>query len=245
MRCLEFSGATGRSERRPAPRSRGVSAAAAGCLISLEGGEGSGKSSQCRLLLDWLAGLGVRTTSVREPGGTEAGERLRAMLLDPSLPILRPETEVLLFAAARAEAVAEIVRPALAAGEVVVCDRFVDSSLAYQGFGLGADLGFIRMVNTAATGGLRPVLTVLLDVPPAVGARRRAARGRSDRVEMRGTPFHSAVREGYLRLAAGEPERFAVVDGTGSMEAVQAAARRAVLGALRRCGHPVLGGADG
>jgi dTMP kinase len=203
-------------------------AASSGVLVSLEGGEGSGKTSQCRLLLAWLAEIGVPAAAVREPGGTAIGERLRALLLDPALPPLVPEGEVLLFAAARAQAVSEVIRPALARGQLVICDRFVDSSLAYQGFGLGADLGFIRSVNVAVTGGLTPQLTVLLDVPPELGAARRAGRNGGDRVEARGPAFHAAVRAGYLRLAREEPGRFVVLDGTGPLEVVHAAVRSSV-----------------
>lgn len=237
-----LSGVTGGPGGTPPerPSGAGVVGAAAGCLISLEGGEGSGKTTQCRLLLSWLTESGLSVTAVREPGGTPVGERLRALLLDPALPELRPEAEVLLFAAARAQAVAEVIRPALDRGDVVICDRFVDSSLAYQGFGLGVDMEFIRSVNAAISGGLSPRLTVLLDVPVALGVARRAGRGRRDRVERRGAAFHAAVRAGYLRLAAEEPQRFAVVDGTGAIETVHAEVRSCV-GRVLRPGTPDAG----
>ena len=210
-----------------------------GCLISLEGGEGSGKTTQCGLLVDWLRALGVRVTTVREPGGTELGERLRAVLLDPALPALRPETEVLLFAAARSEAVAGVIVPALRRGDVVVCDRYTDSSLAYQGFGLGAELDFIRSVNAAITGGVRPDLTLLFDVPRPVGVRRRQGAS-PDRIEGRPERYHETVRRGYLALAAAEPDRFAILDAARELGVVQADVRSAVDVALtaRGLGRP-------
>jgi dTMP kinase len=207
--------------------------AGAGILISLEGVEGSGKSTQCRLLLAWLRDQGVAVTTVREPGGTDLGERLRAIVLDPALGPLRPETEVLLFAAARSQALVERIEPALSRGDVVVCDRFVDSSAAYQGAGLGVDAEFIRRVNDAVTQGLRPQLTILLDVPAGVGReRRRQAAAELDRIERRDIAYHEAVRTGYLALARREPGRFMVVDGTGDPETVHDAIQGAVARAL-------------
>jgi dTMP kinase len=183
-----------------------------GWLISLEGGEHSGKSTQVALLRQHLQGRGLTPVVTREPGGTPVGERLRALLLDPELGQLDPMTEMILFAASRAEVVARVVRPALSRGEVVICDRFVDSSRAYQGYGLGVPLAAIDAVNEAATGGLRPDLTLLFDVDPAVAAAR--AGGDRDRIEARSPGFHRRVREGYLRLAAAEPDRFVVLDAS-------------------------------
>jgi dTMP kinase len=207
-----------------------------GCLVTLEGGEGSGKTTQGRLLAEWLRGLGVAVTVTREPGGTEVGERLRALLLDPNLGAVRPEAEMLLFAAARAQAVTEVIAPALARGDVVICDRFVDSSLAYQGYGLGVDLGFIRSVNERIAAGIVPDLTLLFDVPRPVGAARGGPGRQPDRIEQRPETFHEAVRRGYLDLARQEPQRFCVIDAARPPHDVQEDARRAVAALLRRMG---------
>lgn len=214
-----------------------------GCLVTLEGGEGSGKTTQCRLLAQWLADAGIAATVTREPGGTDLGERLRALLLDPTLSEARPEAEMLLFAAARAQAVEQVIEPALMRGDVVICDRFVDSSLAYQGYGMGVSLDFIRSVNDRVTGGLRPDLTLLFDVPRATGAVRRQGAGRApDRIERRSDAFHQAVRQGYLALAAMEPERFVVIDSTAGIQSVHAQARRSVERLLGTRGNAPPGG---
>lgn len=201
---------------------------ARGTLLSLEGGEGTGKTTQCALLVAWLNSLGIATASTREPGGTPAAERIRSLLLDPGLEPLEPAAEVLLFAASRAQAVAQIVSPALAAGCVVVCDRFVDSSMAYQGYGLGVSTDFILEVNDRVTGALRPDLTLLFDLPPAAGRARKATTAHGDRIEARADAYHRAVRAGYLALARQEPARFRVVDAAPDVATVQQTVRRFV-----------------
>lgn len=206
-----------------------------GCLITLEGGEGSGKTTQCRLLDQWLTAAGLRVTCTREPGGTALGERLRALLLDPGLGAVSAGAEMLLFSAARAETVAEIIRPALARNEVVLCDRFVDSSLAYQGYGLGLELNFIREVNARVTDGLTVDLTVILDVPPEMGYARRRTQ-QDDRIEGRGRDYHRRVRDGYRQLAAQDPARIRCLDGTAPIDAVQRNLRDLVAMALVRRG---------
>lgn len=214
-----------------------------GLLITLEGGEGVGKTTQAALLHAWLVSVGVPVTSVREPGGTPVGERLRGMLLDPGLVALEPEAEVLLFAAARAQAVAEVIRPAMVSGHVVICDRFVESSLVYQG-ALGVDEGFIRTVNDGVTKGLRPDLTILLDVERAVARERRGpGASRRDRVEARAEGYHEAVRQRYLGLAASAGGRMVVVRAGGPPEVVHHAVRAAVTQVLRAHGRPVADGA--
>lgn len=186
-----------------------------GLLITLEGGEGCGKSTQASDLAERLRSQGHRVTLTREPGGTPLGERLRQVLLDPQgrSPSLDPLAEYLLFAAARAEVTAEVIKPALERSDIVVCDRYGDSSLAYQGYGRGVNLDHIRAVNEAATAGLRPDLTVLLDLPPEVGLARQRG-GASDRFQREQLDFHRRLREGYLALAREEPDRWLVLDGT-------------------------------
>ena len=208
-----------------------------GVLITLEGGEGSGKSTQCTLLQAWLREQGLGVTMAREPGGTPAADRLRALLLDRLLEPLEPAAEVLLFAASRAQTVTHVIRPALAAGEVVVCDRFVDSSLAYQGFGLGVDPAFILDVNARVTGGLHPALTLLLDLPPEEGRARKGAGGAPDRIESRGLAYHRSVRAGYLALAAADPQRFCVLDAQPDVDTVQERVRSQVRAALAASGR--------
>ena len=195
-----------------------------GRLIVFEGGEASGKSTQARLL---AADLGAVLT--HEPGGTAAGRRVREVVLDPAVGELSARAEALLMAADRAQHVAEVVEPALARGDDVVSDRFTPSSLAYQGFGRGLDLDELRRLSDWATGGLDPDLVVLLEVPVDV-VRRRQGR-RPDRMEAEDDAFHSRVAEGYRRLAAAEPGRWVVVDGTGEIDEVAARVRDAV-GAL-------------
>lgn len=181
-------------------------------LITFEGGEGSGKSTQARLLHQTLAQRGYDAILVREPGGTPLGDRLRAALADPDLP-LSPLAELFLFLSARAELVERRVLPALRQGQIVIADRFADSTLAYQGYGRGLELGMLRYLNGLATGGLVPDLTLFLDVSPEEGLRRRHA-PQCDRFEREASDFHHRVRQGYLELAAADPKRWCVIDGT-------------------------------
>lgn len=168
-----------------------------GRFIVFEGPEGAGKSTQLRLLAARLERAGVVPVVTREPGGTPTGEAIRALLLDPALAI-GPLSEFLLYSASRAEHVDKLIRPALAAGQVVLCDRFVGSSVAYQGHGRGLELALIAEVSRYATGGLAPDLTLLLDLDPAEGLQRVAARGQRDRLEQADLAFHRRVRAGYL-----------------------------------------------
>ena len=183
-----------------------------GRFIALEGGDGCGKSTQARLLAE---AVGARLT--REPGGTPAGERMREIVLDPATGELDLRSEVLLYAASRAEHVAKVIRPALAAGEDVVCDRYIASSIAYQGHGRQLRVEDVAFVNDWGTEGLRPDLTILVDVPAEVAALRLGTE--LDRLEAVGDDFRQRVVEGYRTLAATE-EGWAVVDGTGTIEDV-------------------------
>ena len=200
-----------------------------GRLIAFEGGEGAGKSTQAALLAEWLRTQGREVVETREPGGTPAGDAIRALLLSRDVP-LTPLAEAYLFAAARAEHVERVIRPALEAGNWVVCDRFVASSLAYQGAAGGLGVELVEQINAAALDGLRPDLTVYLRTGPATGAARAAERDgdSGDRFGERGEAFHIAVAEAFDRLSGEDPERFAVIDASGDIETVAAAVREAV-----------------
>jgi len=193
-----------------------------GLLITLEGGEGAGKSLQAEALTRRIEQAGRHTVRTREPGGTPLGERLRDILLDLSLSGVEidPLTEAVLFAAARAQLVTSVIRPALEQGDVVLCDRFADSTTAYQGFGRGVDLLAIQELNAIACNQVRPDLTVLLDLPVAEGLARKPQSEAADRFTRKGEPFHERVRRGYLSLAADEPERWLVIDGRQPPDAV-------------------------
>ncbi|GAB3159929.1 dTMP kinase [Microbispora hainanensis] len=183
-----------------------------GLFIAFEGGEGSGKTTQSRLLAIWLRDQGFDVVQTREPGSTKVGMRLRAILLDAAHQGLSPRAEAMLYAADRAEHVEKVIRPALRRGSTVISDRYVDSSLAYQGAGRSLDQEDVARINRWATGGLVPDLTVLIDVPPAVGLRRMASP--ADRIEAEPLEFHERVRREFRALAAADPDRYLVVDGT-------------------------------
>lgn len=193
-----------------------------GRFIALEGGEGTGKSTQAKMLADALAARGIDVELTREPGGTPGAEAIRALLLDPPGEGWGAPAEALLFAAARADHVARRIRPAIESGRWVVCDRFVDSSRAYQGGagGLGDDA--VRALHDIGSGGLRADLTVLIDVPPDIAARRLAARdaGRSDAIGGRDADYHAQVAEAFRGFAAASPAEFATIDGVGTPEEV-------------------------
>ncbi len=188
-----------------------------GLFVTFEGGEGSGKSTQAGLLAGRLEAQGRRVISLREPGGTALGEQLRDTLLHRKAAI-SVQAELLLFLAARAELIETVIRPALQDGAAVICDRYTDSSIAYQGYGRGLDPASVRMLNRWATGGLEPDLTVLLDVPVDLGRHRK--HGDDDAFYREDVGFHTRVREGYLFLAASEPTRWFVLDATKTPEEV-------------------------
>lgn len=203
----------------PALHSIAVDPQRPGRLITLEGPEGAGKTVLGQRLATALVAQGRSVVLTREPGGTRLGERLRSLLLEDAGRV-DPRADALLFNAARAQLVAEILRPALAAGQVIVCARFADSTLAYQGYGEGLPLAELRALASVATGGLVPDRTILLDLEPAIGLRRKSE-GEQTRFEASfDLEFHGRVRAGFLALAAAEPERFRIVDASRGVEAV-------------------------
>lgn len=192
-----------------------------GLFITFEGIDGCGKSTQCELLKKYFADNDIDFISVREPGGTVIGERIREILLDKKNTQMTFRTELLLFEAARAQIVDEVIRPALEAGKIVVCDRFFDSTSAYQGKARGMGMDFVSGLNKAATGGLAPDITLFFDIPAEEAQKRRGNRGNaSDRIELAGLKFQEDVRAGYLELVERSNGRVVVIDATRSIEEI-------------------------
>lgn len=189
-------------------------------FITFEGGEGSGKTVQARALYGRLSRLAVPALLTHEPGGTSLGRKLARWLKWTQDTGISPMTELLMFNASRAQLVEEVIQPSLKSGKVVICDRYADSTTAYQSYGRGLDLEMVRTINTVATRGLKPNLTVLLDIPAEAGLFRKRAK-RRDRFEQEDIAFHRRVREGYLKMAAGDPERWLVVDASQSKEKIK------------------------
>jgi len=202
-----------------------------GVFITVEGVEGSGKSTQARLLAEYLRSMELRVTETREPGGTEIGEAIRRVLLSPSREEISAETELLLILACRADHVERVIKPALERGDVLISDRYADATVAYQGFGRGLDLERVEELNEAATDGLSPDLTLLLDLEAEAGLARvegRSRRGRTDRFECETLEFHERVREGYRYVASRQPDRVKVIPADNGIEAVQERIRAVV-----------------
>ena len=188
-------------------------------FITFEGGEGSGKSVQAKALYRKLTRLAIPALLTHEPGDTPLGEKLTRCLKWTEDTDISPLTELLLFNASRAQLIDKVIRPNLAEGKTVICDRYADSTTAYQGYGRGLDLAIVAAINNAAAQGLKPDLTVLLDIPVDAGLARKRAE-KQDRFEQEATAFHQRVREGYLKLATREPERWLVVDARQSKEKI-------------------------
>ena len=205
-------------------------------FVTFEGGDGSGKTTQIRALENYLTSRGKSCVVTREPGGTELGAMLRRVLLEAGGAPIVPSSELFLYLADRAQHVGEVIRPAVAAGKIILCDRFTDSTLAYQGYGRGIELALLRQFNSVADNGTRPDLTLLLDCPVDVGLGRTANRQKQsqsdapkeDRFEREKLEFHERVRAGFLDLARQEPKRFRVVDASRPAEEVSLAIRTIV-----------------
>ena len=205
-----------------------------GVFITLEGGEGSGKTTQAVRLCQSLTEHGYTVLHTREPGGTLVAERLRSILLERSVEPMASETETLIILAARRQHADQVIRPALAHGTLVICDRFSDSTLAYQGYARGLDLKMLRAMNGWATGGLTPHLTVLFDLPVAAGLlRRRSEAVTQNRLDLETERFHTKVRAGFLALAKREPRRIKTIDARQSPDAIARQVETLVLDQLR------------
>ncbi len=205
-----------------------------GVFITFEGVEGSGKTTQAQLLSDHLKKKGLKVIFTREPGGTEIGERVRAILLDPKAENMDSFTELFLYLASRAQLVREIVLPALKSGKVVVSDRFADSSIAYQGYARGLGPSLVSRLNKTATHNVKPDITIFIDVPVSVGSQRK--QGSPDRLEQERQQFHERVRDGYIRLAQRARGRIKVLNGVRSADEIQCEVRSLVEGYLERKG---------
>ncbi|TFG96846.1 MAG: dTMP kinase [Calditrichales bacterium] len=198
-------------------------------FITLEGPEGSGKSSQLPELAEWMRRQGYDVFTTREPGGTSIGDQIRSVLGNLENTAMQPRTEILLFLAARAQLVEEVMRPLLAKGTIILCDRYADSTLAYQGYGHGIHLDTLRKLLDFATGGLYPDLTLLLDLDVQSGLdRRKNSGGEWNRLDAYALAFHQRVRQGYLELAQSEPDRWITINADRPFEEVQLALQKAL-----------------
>ncbi|OGN93090.1 MAG: dTMP kinase [Chloroflexi bacterium RBG_13_50_21] len=202
-------------------------------FITLEGPEGSGKTLQLPKLADYLRQSGYDVLTTREPGGTSISEQIRTVLHNLENKEMNPRTEILLFQASRAQLVEQVIRPHLVKGGIVVSDRYADSTLAYQGYGHQIDIESLRVLVSFATGGLKPDLTILLDVDVEIGLRRKELKGEWNRLDAYNLDFHQRVRQGYLRLVQADPERWEVIDASQSPMQVQNEMRRVVAERLK------------
>ena len=202
-------------------------------FITFEGPEGAGKSTQIALLADYLRRQGYTVHCTREPGGTPIGDQIRRVLHDVANTQMTPVAEILLYSASRAQLTAQVIKPLLAEGTIVLCDRYADSTFAYQGYGRGLDMATLQTITRFATGGLKPDLTIFLDLPVEVGLSRKkqaseAGEGEFNRMDRLTVAFHRRVREGYLAMSRAEPQRWVVLDARQPVDALQSDVRRAL-----------------
>jgi dTMP kinase len=191
-----------------------------GLLITVEGTDGSGKTTQIGMIKDYLTGKGFEVIFVREPGGTRISEEIRSLLLDPGNSEMNHTAEMLLYAAARAQLTAEVIKPAIDQGKAVICDRFVDSSYVYQGFGRGISLEVVEAVNAAALAGIKPDITFFFDISPEIALKRRLASTGLDRIEKEKMDFHMKVYNGYCKLVRRYPDRIKSIDSNRAVEEI-------------------------
>lgn len=191
-----------------------------GLFITIEGTDGSGKTTQMGLIREYVRSIGCEVVMVREPGGTRISERIRDVILDPEYTEMSANAEMLLYAASRAQLVAETIRPALEQGKTVICDRFIDSTYAYQGFGRGIALGVLESINNIAVDGIMPDITFFFDLDPELALGRRRTSTATDRIENEKLEFHRKVHEGYVQLALKYPDRIRRIDSSRSVEAI-------------------------
>jgi dTMP kinase len=211
-------------------------------FITFEGPDGSGKTTQAQLLYEYLQERGYPVFLTREPGGTGIGDQIREVLHSLENTEMLPQTEILLYSASRAQLVGQIIRPHLARGEIVLCDRYADSTLAYQGYGHGLDLQVLQVITAFATGGLKPDLTIYLDIDVEEGLRRKLAAYQAgeaewNRMDQQELAFHRRVRQGYLQMVAAEPERWVVIEAAQPADAAQRAIRAEVEAKLKAVGQ--------
>lgn len=214
-------------------------------FVTFEGPDGSGKTTQAQLLYEYLQERGYPVFLTREPGGTGIGDQIREVLHSLENTEMLPQTEILLYSASRAQLVGQIIRPRLARGEIVLCDRYADSTLAYQGYGHGLDLQVLHVITTFATGGLKPDLTIYLDIDVEEGLRRRLAAHQAgeaewNRMDQQELAFHRRVRQGYLQMVAAEPERWLVIEAAQPVDVAQQAIRAEVEARLRAAGQKLV-----
>ena len=205
-----------------------------GVFFAFEGPEGSGKSTQVELICKDLVFDGYDVCRTAEPGGTPLGGKIRDILLERDEINLGPIAELFLFEADRAQHIEEVIGPALSQKKIIICDRFNTATFAYQGYGLGVDMDIIRVADNAARSGILPDMTIILDMDVATGMGRAMSRGKADRMEKRETGFHDRVRQGYLELAAKEPDRIKVIDASAGIDTVHEAVKREVYGFIER-----------
>lgn len=205
-----------------------------GTFITVEGPDGAGKTTQLQLLADRLTAEGYEIVMTREPGGTRIGNEIRSLILNPDFQEMDEMTEILLYAASRAQHVNELIRPALAAGKIVLCDRFIDASIAYQGYGLGYAIEQVHSINQQATNHLTPDRTYLFDLTVSESKQRMMDRGALDRIEQRDDAFRQRVYDGFMTLAVQEPERIQLVDANQSIESLQTELCKDVLTYLKK-----------